>query len=289
MRRILALLAAGIVSILTASACSKSPPPDDEIAAVGPEEKLPEAKAPDEALGKIAAADAPTTLEEKSDAAAPLTGSASCPGNMVLVEGEYCTEVRQDCLEWMDRPDGNLPQHRCAKFAPSKCIGERVHKRFCIDKDEYAKEGESLPQGDTSWTDAVKTCKGEGKRLCNESEWQFACEGEEMRPYPYGYERDSTKCNFDRDDLVDSKGNLADHRKSPDELAECLSPFGVRNMTGNIDEWTFREGQVWKPFRSALKGGWWLAGRNRCRPATTAHDEYFHEGQTGFRCCSDAN
>jgi hypothetical protein len=36
------------------------------------------------------------------------------------------------------------------------------------------------------------------------------------------------------------------------------------------------------------KGGWWLAGRNRCRPATTAHDEHYCDFQTGFRCCAEA-
>jgi len=40
-------------------------------------------------------------------------------------------------------------------------------------------------------------------------------------------------------------------------------------------------------FRSALKGGWWMPARNRCRPATTAHDNFFKELQIGIRCCSN--
>jgi hypothetical protein len=31
-----------------------------------------------------------------------------------------------------------------------------------------------------------------------------------------------------------------------------------------------------------------MAARDRCRPATTAHDEHSHELQTGVRCCADA-
>ena len=42
-----------------------------------------------------------------------------------------------------------------------------------------------------------KICQAQGKRLCTEREWNFACEGEEMRPYPYGWSREP-KCNQDR-------------------------------------------------------------------------------------------
>jgi hypothetical protein len=31
-----------------------------------------------------------------------------------------------------------------------------------------------------------------------------------------------------------------------------------------------------------------MSGRNRCRPATTAHDDYYEDIQVGVRCCSDA-
>jgi formylglycine-generating enzyme len=57
-------------------------------------------------------------------------------------------------------------------------------------------------------------------------------------------------------------------------------------MTGNVDEWVVHEGG--KPFKSALKGGYWGRVRDRCRPATTAHNEAFAYYQIGFRCCSDA-
>jgi hypothetical protein len=36
-----------------------------------------------------------------------------CPDGMVLAEGEYCTNVDQVCLRWLD-PD---TQMRCAEFA----------------------------------------------------------------------------------------------------------------------------------------------------------------------------
>jgi hypothetical protein len=63
------------------------------------------------------------------------------------------------------------------------------------------------------------------------------------------------------------------------QVAGCVSPFGVRSLVGNVNEWVVRD-VIWGPGQSALKGGWWLAGRNRCRHATT-HDERYRDFQTG--------
>jgi formylglycine-generating enzyme required for sulfatase activity len=226
-------------------------------------------------------------LSTQHGGASPETPAAGpCPGGMLLVEGDYCTEVRQACLEWMEPPDN--PLARCAKFAPSVCTGEHVHKRFCIDRDEYVQPGDDLPMGHVSWTKARTACEAEGRRLCRETEWELACEGEQMLPYPTGYVRDSADCNYDRGGLVDpATGKLRDQREPPSKLSQCVSPYGARSMSGNMDEWVWREHTA-GPFRSALKGGWWMAARERCRPATTFHNERYGELQTGFRCCSDA-
>jgi hypothetical protein len=59
-------------------------------------------------------------------------------------------------------------------------------------------------------------------------------------------------------------------------------------MVGNLDEPVLREvARYAVPFRNALKGGWWMAGRNRCRPATVGHDDYYRDIQIGARCCKD--
>src|SRR5262249_21707602 len=81
-----------------------------------------------------------------------------------------------------------------------------------------------------------------------------------------------------------------DKRLPSGELARCVSPFGVRDMTGNVDEWVLNErGKVDdKPYRSTLKGGYWGPIRARCRPITSTHNEWFSFYQVGFRCCKDA-
>ncbi len=229
-----------------------------------------------------------TLPAEPPSGAVPATGP-TCPKDMVLVDGDYCTEVRHSCKHWLDDP--KLPFARCGEYdKPARCVGKRVHMRYCIDKYEYTRPGESLPMNYSSFMTSSKTCKQLGKRVCTESEWNFACEGEEMRPYPYGWSREP-KCNQDQPDLYESNPRrrvLKDLRQASGSNPECKSPFGVYDMAGNMDEPVLREeARYATPFRNGLKGGWWMSGRNRCRPATTAHDDYYSDIQVGVRCCGD--
>lgn len=213
---------------------------------------------------------------------------------MVLVEGLSCPSVQHECVEWLEDPT-KFSFARCARYRePAVCASpERVPMRFCIDRDEFVATGDELPLGDVSWTDAKGRCERSGKRLCAEREWVFACEGEVMRPYPYGFARDASLCNFEHTELLTPDGKLRDYRVPPASKPGCLSPFGVRNMVGNVDEWVVLDRphisvkNGGRRMMSGLKGGWWGPLRNRCRPVTVDHDEVFHELQTGFRCCAE--
>ena len=218
--------------------------------------------------------------------------SAACPSDMVEVEGDHCPYVQQNCLRWID-PTTHM---RCAEFAPSaKCHMQTSHKKFCIDRFEYPnKEGEK-PVFMKSWREAKATCAGAGKRLCTDSEWTLACEGPEHLPYPYGYKRNKDACNIDKpygfpDPLkvynpTTQAAELArlDEREAAGSRASCVSPYGVHDMAGNVDEWVINE--TGNPYNSGLKGGYWGPVKTRCRPMTVAHEETFRYYQIGFRCC----
>jgi hypothetical protein len=211
-----------------------------------------------------------------------------CPGEMVLVDGSYCPKVKQVCKRWLDPMTSAYWNYRCAEYAqPSVCLSPtREKKRFCIDREEYVAPGESLPLDHQSWTSAAKVCAARGARLCLESEWELACEGEDMRPYPYGWTRDATACNIDRMDLG-KVGRLNDLRAPPSAYPRCVSPYGVHDMSGNIEEWaTLDRGRA--PDRSTMKGAWWLPGKNTCRAATLGHGEIYEGSQVGVRCCKEA-
>ena len=239
-----------------------------------------------QAQGKTA-----TDLMPPTGAAGLVTATPTppCPSDMVLAEGDYCPSPELVCNRWLD-PPGPYHDYRCAEYKhPVTCRGAAENKRFCIDREEYVKPGEALPVAEQSWTSAGETCTSRGARLCLESEWQFACEGPEMHPYPYGdgFTRDAKACNIDRTDLGQPGEGLRDLRAPVSDYPQCLSPFGVHDMSGNVEEWTTLDKGV-APQRSSMKGAWWLPGKNTCRAATIGHGEIYRGKQVGVRCCKDA-
>jgi formylglycine-generating enzyme len=240
----------------------------------------------------------PANVAPKTAAAPDLGTSGSCPAGMVEVEGDYCPDVEQKCNKYID-PEGVFPR-RCAEFAPtSKCAGKTIKKHFCIDRFEWPNKQGADPVVMKTWYDAKDACGSVGKRLCGDSEWTLACEGQERLPYPYGYDRNSEACNIDKPhpDVNEKALGSADPKVRDAEAkrlwqgepsgsrASCVSPFGVFDMTGNVDEWVVNESGV--PYKSGLKGGYWGPVRDRCRPETTVHAEGFSFYQIGWRCCAD--
>ncbi len=224
-----------------------------------------------------------------SPGSGPLVASTkACSDGMILVEGGYCPDVQHVCLKWMD-PPGPYENFRCAQYGAPVCTSKkRISLRFCVDRDEHTPEGAALPAVHQSWTSAKSVCESQGKRLCLESEWQFACEGEEMRPYPYGFTRDATACNIDRPNLGRPNAGLRDLRERAGSHPKCVSPFGVRDMSGNVEEWATLDEPTDPKDRSTMKGAWWLPGRSTCRAAPTGHGETYEGPQVGVRCCKDA-
>ncbi|MFO0652697.1 MAG: SUMF1/EgtB/PvdO family nonheme iron enzyme [Polyangiales bacterium] len=239
---------------------------------------------------------APPSAPVAEPEAPPQERTDGCPEGMLRVEGAFCPDVRQRCEEMSD--DG---RERCLRFRkPSVCRSrEREPMRFCIDRYEWPGREGATPAVLVSWNDAVRMCREAGRRLCTEDEWTLACEGPQMLPYPWGYTRDETVCNidhhnlaYDRDAVTGNDREAADaevdrvsQARPSGAYARCVSPYGVRDMTGNVDEWAVS--RTGTPFQSALKGGYWGRIRARCRPATRRHDESFRYYQIGFRCCAE--
>jgi hypothetical protein len=206
------------------------------------------------------------------------------------------------CTRWISR---DYPE-RCAAFDRDRwlSIAATLPTRemdFCIDRFEYPNRRGEHPVVMVAWPEAQALCAQQGKRLCDENEWTFACEGEEATPYPYGYGREAEQCGVDRPWRAYSAQALV-HRDAPAAGAElarlwqaapsgsrpqCASSFGVHDMNGNVDEWTrgVRRGE--RP--TILKGGYWGPVRTRCRPSTRSHDDKHVFYQQGFRCCGESS
>lgn len=235
-----------------------------------------------------------------------------CPGGMVRVKGDArvdraselgAIERLQDaaCTDWISK---DFPA-RCRTFDRDRILRDVATyptraMDFCIDRFEYPNVAGQNPYIVVTYREADAQCRKNGKRLCNEGEWTFACEGDEVRPYPYGFTRDAEACVVDRAWRAFSETALypRDSAAARDELDRlwqgeasgsrpaCRSPFGVQDLTGNVDEWTQTTRS--SGYASVLKGGYWGPVRARCRPATRAHNEDYVGYQQGFRCCADA-
>ena len=214
------------------------------------------------------------------------TQDIRCQQGMTFVSGKWCTSVKQVCAEWMD-PDAAAAR-RCKRFLPSECVGNQVHKEFCIETTEHVEPNETLPTVYVDTYQAKNMCMAQGKRLCKESEWIFACEGEEMNPYATGLERPDGLCNIDIVKGLGKVGHLTDHRMPVNTMPGCQNKLGIEAMNGNVDEITVRDVSQGK-YSIALHSGWWGPIRARCRPSTVAHSEIYSDAQLGFRCCEDAN
>ncbi|MEO7331547.1 MAG: SUMF1/EgtB/PvdO family nonheme iron enzyme [Minicystis sp.] len=302
MRKILALLALSFGSLGACSAASPEPLHPEALGAT----PIPTAPPPPLPAGFGDAGvdanddDASAPVAATDDAGAkPPPGPTACPAGMQLVDGEYCSEVEHVCKKsWFDKSNKKTV---CEEFEPTaKCVGTRTHKRYCIDTYEWPNVKGERPEVMNRFHQAEVKCAAVGKRMCGESEWTLACEGPEMKPFPYGYVRDAAKCNGDH--MWDSPNMKKVAVRDASELArlwkgvrsgsqaQCISDYGVADLPANTDEVVSSEqapGHRAK-FDSVHSGGPWYKGvRNQCRPKIYTHDEDFYYYFLSFRCCAE--
>jgi len=291
---------AAIIAAVVAAACSGASPAEP-VAPAAPPASASGAPVPVAAGGDEEPAASPVPAPTSSVAPVADAGPSACPPGMVLVEGDYCTEVEQKCLQsWFDKSNKKLV---CEVFEPpTRCVGQRVKKRFCIDEYEWPNQAGVRPEVMNRFHQAQVKCAAVGKRMCTESEWTFACEGPEMKPFPYGYVRDPRKCNGDHPWDGPNMEKVA--ARDPIELGRlwrgvpsgsqplCVSDFGVWDLPGNADEVVASESYLLPGFKgkfdSIHTGGPWYKGvRNQCRPKVYTHDEGFYYYFLSFRCCAE--
>jgi formylglycine-generating enzyme len=216
----------------------------------------------------------------------PAVRTDGCPDGFVRVAGEYCSNIKIDCLDWMDPP--NAAARRCRSYGTGSCEGKSEWRDFCMERTEHPESNDSdLPMVNITFLQAEAICKSQGHRLCKESEFSTACSGPEFRPYPTGWERRCDLCNCDHTTNLGPVEHRTDYRETPEQIAGCISYYGVVGLVGNVDEFYERD-QSSGSYRVAMKGGHWMNIRARCVNASTvAHNEYYQNNSASFRCCHD--
>ncbi len=122
---------------------------------------------------------------------------------------------------------------------------------------------DDCPIFNVNYWDAWAYAKWAGGRLPTEEEWEKAARGTDGRLYPWGNSFDDPKCTNSGKDYDDANHGRLDgyfqwapvHAHPGD-----VSPFGARDMAGNVCEWT----DSWTPMKTnpkqsvpVVRGGSW--------------------------------
>jgi formylglycine-generating enzyme required for sulfatase activity len=218
---------------------------------------------------------------------------AACPPGARLVEGDHYEAVQHECVL---EKDGY-----CAAYRPgvARVSGGRTRVRVCMDEFEAPNQRGAKPIVMLSSVEAAAYCRAHGeKRLCTENEWETACEGPDLRPWPYGFRYDPEACNgakrwmkFDAyalmrgGDAAQAETDRLWQGEGSGARASCVAASGVYDLTGNVEEWiASSRARQWP---TALIGGFWAKWWPQCRGTNAAHEPTFRFYEVGFRCCMD--
>lgn len=98
----------------------------------------------------------------------------------------------------------------------------------------------NCPVFQVDWWDAHAYAKWKGRSLPTEQQWEKAARGRNGSLYPWGDELDLTKFNSGVDQDEVNAGNKDGYRywAPVDAMPEDQSRYGVKDMAGNVSEWT---------------------------------------------------
>ena len=226
-------------------------------------------------------------------------GVKAPPGMVYVPEGAFV----------MGSNDGQglaAPQHRVklyGYFIDVSEVSNSEYERFVKARRHRAPVGwknntfppnsGSLPVVGVTWEDAKRYCQFVGKRLPSEEEWEKAARGANGVTYPWGSDTFSPGFTVTRES----------GRKVPVPVFQEVrdtSPYGVRNLSGNVREWV---ADALQPYRGSsgmsdprfgkervVRGGSWATTyetaaayyRGSSNPSLAWQD-------IGFRCARSGN
>lgn len=239
--------------------------------------------------------------------------SAECPSDMRLVSGTHYDVMQHYCVnppaESTDAGVSNASTSKKAAKQDNHCYGywpgisaeegNATEIRVCMDQYEAPNKKGVKPYVMKSFKMAKSWCEKKNRRMCSEQEWETACEGPDKRPLAYGWEVDKKLCNSDKQwqafdvkalndedkDVVKAEVERLWQGAVSGKYLTCVSPFGIFDMMGNVEEWvSTRSRRKWP---GALMGGFWAKPWTGCRGTNDAHEPTFVFYETGFRCCAD--
>lgn len=283
--------------------------PTEEVAAAS--DTLPTAAPTQEAVSTTEPAEEPTAepTEEPTTAATEEPSAQVASANredMVLIDPNFFnlgsnTGQPNEAPEhpvlldgyYIDKYEVTNAQYRQC-VADGGCTPSGAQNSFTYSNYRDDPQYDNYPVVSVNWDQANAYCQWAGKRLPTEAEWEFAASGPLELTWPWGNTFDPAKSAASAPDT-----------QPVDSYPEGVSPFGVYNMAGNVNEWvadTFDEAfyansPAYNPVNNRPGAGRIFRGGSFDNPqgeffTTTrryGNTRSFAEVDVGFRCAADAD
>lgn len=155
---------------------------------------------------------------------------------------EFLAELKKGPANRFDHPDqpktkeGHAPPKWSAYYAAAQSGTSFNGESLSLD----------MPVTQVDWFDAYAFAKWRGERLPTEQEWEKAARGEKGLRYPWGNQASPKAANLGDDytTSTNAKGGQVDGfnlTAAVTRITQDMSPYGVQDMAGNVQEWTASE------------------------------------------------
>jgi formylglycine-generating enzyme required for sulfatase activity len=192
---------------------------------------------------------------------------------------------------WMDRTEVTVGAYRACVERGACARPARVSASCTYDLGDPA-----LPVSCVPWTSAQGYCGASAKRLPREAEWELAARGVNGFKYPWG--GGSPAGCGSAVTLASDASQRSCGGKHPARVGAHpgnASPFGLYDMSGNVEEWVadwYGEAvSELSPRAGAshvLRGGGWLSQPSQSKTTTRNWGSSREMGpNVGFRCAND--
>ncbi len=190
---------------------------------------------------------------------------------------------------WIDRTEVSVGAYR-ACVERGACAKTPHSSPLCT----YDLGDPQLPISCVPWTSANGFCHAAGKRLPREMEWEDAARGPLLIKYPWGGAPGCAIAAM----LAGETTNRACSGKRPAKVGAHLggaSPYGVLDMSGNVEEWmsdwyadTASDFSPRAGSSHVLRGGGWLSIPSLGKTTSRNWGSVREAGpNVGFRCAKD--